>query len=102
MKIVWTDFVIQNLKDIFDYYFSNSNRKIAHSIREKILVSTKQLIHHPDSGQIEFNLQHLDKNHRYLVVCNFKVIYRPEVQIIIINDTFDSRQDPIKMNDDNI
>lgn len=68
----------KNLKHIFDYYASNANRKIAHSIRKKIVVSTKQLIHHPDSGQIKFNLWHLHKNHRFLVIRNFKVIYRTE------------------------
>ena len=46
------DFAIQNLKNIFDYYASNANRKIAHSIRKKILVSTKQLIHHPIPGKL--------------------------------------------------
>lgn len=97
MKIVWTDFAIQNLKLIFDYYALKANKKIAHSIRKEILFSTKQLIHHPDSGQIELNLQHLKKNYRYLVVGNFKVIYRKEAEIIIINDIFDARQDPIKM-----
>ena len=101
MKIVWTDFAIQNLKDIFDYYSSTTNKKVAHSIRKKILISTKQLINHPNSGQIEFNLQHLQKNHRYLVVGNFKVIYRTEAKIVIINDIFNSRRDPIKMTDEN-
>ncbi|WP_312823765.1 hypothetical protein [Epilithonimonas sp.] len=26
MKIIWTDFAIQNLKDIFDYYYKNEIR----------------------------------------------------------------------------
>lgn len=30
MKIIWTDFAIQNLKDIFDYYSKNANKKVAH------------------------------------------------------------------------
>jgi len=28
MKIIWTDFAIQNLKDIFDYYSKNANKKL--------------------------------------------------------------------------
>jgi len=50
MKIIWTDFAIQNLKDIFDYYCENANKKTAHKIRKQILASTKYLIQNPQSG----------------------------------------------------
>lgn len=29
MKIVWTDFAIRNLKDIFDYYSTQADKKVA-------------------------------------------------------------------------
>lgn len=75
MKIIWTDFAIQNLKDIFDYYTKNVNKKVAHKIRKQILASTKQLNQNPKSGQIELNLQKLNQDYRYLAVGNYKVIY---------------------------
>ncbi|MBP7174137.1 MAG: type II toxin-antitoxin system RelE/ParE family toxin [Cloacibacterium sp.] len=101
MKIIWTDFAIENLKDIFDYYSVKANKKIAHKIRKSIFASTKQLINHPKSGQIEFNLERLKQNHRYILSGNYKVIYRVFENQIIIYDVFDTRQDSIKMNDEN-
>ncbi|MDQ1096562.1 MULTISPECIES: type II toxin-antitoxin system RelE/ParE family toxin [Chryseobacterium] len=51
MKIVWTDFAIENLKSIFYYYAIKANRQVAHKIRKQILDSTRQLVHNPKSGQ---------------------------------------------------
>lgn len=101
MKIVWSDFAIRNLKDIFDYYSTNSNKKFAHKIRKQILKSSKQLQKNPNSGSIEPNLLILNKNHRYLVSGHYKLIYRIADNEIIINDIFDTRQNPSKMNDEN-
>jgi plasmid stabilization system protein ParE len=101
MKIVWTDFAIRNLKDIFDYYSTKVNKKVAHKIRKQILQSSKQLIHNPNSGPIEPNLTILNKNHGYLVSGHYKLIYRIVSDEIIINDVFDTRQNPAKMNDEN-
>jgi plasmid stabilization system protein ParE len=67
MIIIWTDFKIKNLKDIFDYYNTEVNKKIAHKIRREILQSTNQLKNNSKSGQIKFNLEKLEQNHRYLV-----------------------------------
>ncbi len=101
MKIIWTDFAIDNLKGIFDYYSENATKKVAHRIKKQILASTKQLIDYPESGQVEFNLQKLNQNHRYLVSGNYKIVYRINDDQVIISDVFDTRQDPIKMNDKN-
>ena len=100
MKIIWTDFAIKNLKDIFDYYSIKASKKVAHKIRKQIFESTKQLIKNPESGQIEFNLEKLKQNHRYLINGNYKIIYKVSVDQIIISDIFDARQNPIKMNDE--
>jgi len=97
MKIIWTDFAIQNLKDIFDYYSKNANKKVAHKIRKQILASTKQLIQNPESGQTELNLELLNQKYRYLVVGNYKVIYNFVQDEIRIVDIFDARQNPLKI-----
>lgn len=100
MKIVWTDFAVKNLKDIFDYYSTKANKKVAHKIRKQILESSKQLKNNPNSGQIEQSLTTLNENHRYLVSGNYKLIYRLMDDQVIINDVFDTRQNPSKMNDE--
>ncbi|AXG71124.1 ParE toxin of type II toxin-antitoxin system, parDE [Kordia sp. SMS9] len=100
MKIIWTDFAIENLKDIFDYFSNKVSNETAHKIRKQILNSTNQLINNPKSGQLEFNLQKLKQNHRYVVSGNYKIIYRIYAHQIIISDVFDTRQNPTKMNDE--
>ena len=101
MKIIWTDFAIENLKEIFDYYSIKASKKVAHKIRKQIFESTKQLVKNPKSGQTEINLEKLKQNHRYLVSGNYKVIYKVFEDEIIIVDIFDVRQNPSKMNDEN-
>ena len=100
MKIVWTNFAVKNLKDIFDYYSTKANKKVAHKIRRQILKSSKQLKNNPNSGQIEQSLKTLKENHRYLVSGTYKLIYRIMDNQVIINDVFDTRQNPSKMNDE--
>lgn len=100
MKIIWTDFAVENLKNIFDYYSKKANAKVAHKIRKTIIHSVKILITNPKLGQIEIYLEKLNQNHRYILAGNYKVIYRIEDDTIIINDVFDVRQNPIKMIDE--
>lgn len=99
MEIIWTDFAIQNLKTISEYYAEKASKRVAHKIRKEILNSTRQLKKHPESGQQELNLIQLKQEHRYIVAGNYKVIYRIEKEFIIIIDIFDTRQNPSKMAD---
>lgn len=99
MKIIWSEFAIENLKAIFEYYSHKANKKIAHKLRKQILESTKQLVHNPESGQIELYLDELKQNYRYVLSGNYKVIYRIVNDKIFINDVFDVRQNPDKMID---
>jgi len=100
MKVIWTDFAIESLKDIFDYYSLKAHKEVAHKIRKQILESTKQLKNNPESGQIEFNLEKLNKNHRYVTSGNYKVIYQIFENQVTINDVFDTRQNPVKIERD--
>lgn len=100
MEVNWTEFAIQNLKAIFDYYSKKASKKIAHQIRKRILDSTRQLENYPNSGQQELNLEKLNLKHRYVIAGNYKVIYRIEEKHVIVIDIFDTRQDPDKMIDE--
>lgn len=53
----------------------------------------------PKSGQIELELEKLHQHYRYLLIGNYKIIYRIETDFIIINDVFDTRQNPNKILD---
>ena len=100
MEIIWTDFAIENLKIIFDFYAIKVSKKVAHEIRLQILKTTKQLINHPTSGQKELYLEKLKQDYRYVLSGNYKIIYKVENSQIIISDVFDSRQNPDKMVDE--
>lgn len=100
MEIIWTDFAIENLKIIFEFYAVKANKKVAHNIRKKIFNTTKQLINHPNSGQKELYLEKLEKDYRYVLSGNYKIIYNVEDSKIIISDVFDSRQNPEKLIDE--
>ncbi|WP_336731744.1 type II toxin-antitoxin system RelE/ParE family toxin [Chryseobacterium sp. VD8] len=97
MKIIWTEFAIENLKIIFDYYASKANKNVAHKIRKQIFKSTKQLIQNPQSGQLELHLEKLNQQHRYILSGNYKIIYKLDHEYIIIHDVFDARQNPTTM-----
>ena len=58
-------------------------------------------INHPKSGQLEDSLKKLDEGYRYLVVGNYKLIYKEVKEGVLITDVFDTRQNPVKMNKPN-
>ena len=66
-------------------------------IKGDILDAADKLILHPLQGQKEHLLEHLDLEHRRLIVSHYKIIYRIVEEDIYITDIFDSRQDPDKM-----
>ncbi|TCO09825.1 type II toxin-antitoxin system RelE/ParE family toxin [Natronoflexus pectinivorans] len=100
MKIVWSDFSIEMLLEIYSYYKKKASPSIAKKIKTEILTATNQLKKHPTSGQIEMNLEMLNEGHRYLVKGNYKITYKEIPEGLLITDVFDTRQDPIKINDE--
>ncbi len=99
MEIIWTDFAIKNLKDIFDFYSITANKKVANKIKREIFTSVKLLVRYPELGQFELSLETLNEGYRYILSGNYKVIYKIQDKNIVISDLFDVRQNPIKMND---
>ncbi|MFN8843631.1 MAG: type II toxin-antitoxin system RelE/ParE family toxin [Chryseotalea sp.] len=71
--------------------------KVADKIRKSIFDGTKPLIKQPLIGAVEENLIDLGQEHRYIVVDNYKIIYRVIQLDIYITDIFDCRQNPKKM-----
>jgi toxin ParE1/3/4 len=97
MKIIWTGFAMDCVKTIYDYQLETEGRKRANRIKRGIISEPKVLIDHPAVGQVEEYLEALNLNHRYLVLGNYKIIYRIENTDIYIADVFDTRQDPEKL-----
>ncbi|MEI7503402.1 MAG: hypothetical protein WCJ61_08955, partial [Paludibacter sp.] len=49
MKVFWTKFALDSLKEIFTYYKDNVSVTIANNIKNSILLSTRQLEFQPQS-----------------------------------------------------
>jgi len=98
MKIIWSEFASEMLKETYLYHKEVAGIRIAKKLKSNIFSSTKQLKQHPDSGQIEPTLEVLNEEHRYVVAGHYKVVYKKVIEGILITDIFDTRQDPIKIN----
>ncbi len=98
-KVVWSDFAIQQLDTIFDYYLENANYKVARKLVRNILLETEKLINNQELGQEEELLKVKDKKFRYLLYKNYKIIYFDDKLELLIKvyDVFDTRQNPIKL-----
>ena len=97
MKVFWTKFALDSLKEIFTYYKDNVSLTIANNIKNSILLSTRQLEFQPQSGAIETILQHLNEEYRYIIRGNYKVMYKIQYEKLYITDVFDTRQNPAKI-----
>jgi toxin ParE1/3/4 len=99
MKILWTDFASGTLAEIYKYYKEVAGENVAQKIITDIFATTRQLGKHPYAGQLEETLKRLEEGHRYLVNGNYKIVYKVLNESILITDVFDTRQDPLKIND---
>jgi plasmid stabilization system protein ParE len=99
LKIYWTDFSKKELQNIFEYYKENASLKVAKSLTIGIAKEILKLKKQPEIGQIEELLVDRPNEFRYLVYKNYKIIYwiNKNEKRIEINDVFDSRQNPIKI-----
>lgn len=99
MKIIWTDFAKNELKQIFDYYKKEASQRVATKLTQTIVKETFKLSKHPKIGQKEDLLKSRSQSFRYLVVKNYKIIYwinESKFRIEIV-DLFDTRQNPVKI-----
>lgn len=97
MKITWTDFALKSLYEIYTFYKGSVNIRVANKIRTDIFSAVKQLKHQPYSGAIEMLLKSINEEYRYLIVGNYKIIYKILKTNIYITDVFDTRQNPEKI-----
>ena len=101
LKIKWTDFAKNELKNIYNYYYENVSVNTANKIVNGITNDVTVLENHPEIGQVEELLIGSEEKFRYLLSKrNYKLIYWINIKkrTIEIVDVFDVRQNPIKMN----
>ena len=95
-RILWSDFAINQLKDIFDYHLFNASSVPAKKLIQKIIDATILLEKNPKSGRKEDLLMKRPQEFRSLIVKNYKIIYWIDHEYCIINISmvFDTRQNP--------
>ena len=98
-KILWTDFSINQLKDIFDYHLIKASLNTAQKLVQRIIDATIILENNPKSGRKEDLLKDRTQEFRFIVVKNYKIIYwiDYEFSVIYISMVFDTRQNPKKI-----
>ncbi|PIV60683.1 MAG: type II toxin-antitoxin system RelE/ParE family toxin [Bacteroidetes bacterium CG02_land_8_20_14_3_00_31_25] len=97
INVVWSDSAIEELRNIYEYYYSKASKKVADKITNSIVDKTIMLEITPRMGQKEELLAHFKQEIRYLVQGNYKIVYLIKENIVSIATVFDCRQDPIKL-----
>jgi plasmid stabilization system protein ParE len=97
VRIEFTDFAKEQLRDIHSYYEKVASTRVAVKIVNKILDSVEQLSYLPGIGSNEQLLSAMGLKHKFLVSGNYKIIFRREGSVVYITDIFDCRQDPKKI-----
>jgi plasmid stabilization system protein ParE len=84
------------LEEVFDYYKLKANKKIASRIINGIVNQTTTLEKQPEIGQIENILENDEREFRYLVYTNYKILYyiNKNTHRVVIASVFDTRQNP--------
>jgi len=98
-KILWTDFAVNQLKDIFDYHLIKASPNIAKKLIHRIIDATIILENNPKSGRKEDLLNNRTQEFRFIIVKNYKIIYWIDYEFSIINISmvFDTRHNPTKI-----
>lgn len=97
IKVFWSELALNQLEQIFDYYKYKANIMVARKIVSALVDRTIQLKNNPQSGIKEPLLENRDKEYRFLVEGNYKIIYFRNNNYINISSVFDCRQNPEKL-----
>ena len=99
IKVFWTNFAKKELRKIFDYYKIKTSPRIAKNLVQGIVEKGNSLDFQTGIGQKEELLLDRPQEFRYLVYKSYKIIYyfNEEKNRIEINDVFDVRQYPLKI-----
>ena len=90
VKIIWTEFAIEDLRSIY-HYISMDSKRYADRFVEKLIERVEQLEAFPKSGRVvpEFSIETI----RELIEGNYRIIYKISTnQISIVRVHHSARQ----------
>ena len=98
-EIVWSNFAINQLDEIFEYYTEKVSLNVAKKLLKKLLTEPNRIVDNPEMFQIEELLIDREETYRYLICKNYKIIQSVDYKLkrIKIADVFDTRQNPVKI-----
>jgi toxin ParE1/3/4 len=97
VKVLWSDTSLAQLQDIFDYYNLRVSTNVATKIVKELVERSFILETNPLIGVKEPLLGKRQYEYRFIVVNNYKIIYRFNNNIARIVSVFDCRQNPRKV-----
>ena len=97
MTIIFIAEAERRLREIFNYYNLNASRKVALKIVNEIITETEIPETKPYIGIREPLLVNRRFNYFFIIIKNYKVIYRLSEELIIVSTVFDTRQNPRKI-----
>jgi len=97
LRVLWTNTASEHLKDVFNYYKTTANLTVARNIVKGIVQKTTSLSSQPRKGQREPLLTDRQKEYRYIVEDNYKIINWVELATVYIAAIFNTRQNPDKI-----
>ena len=96
VHVTWSTEALVDLETIYDFLAERSQSS-AQNVVEKLLSRSRQIETFPESGVEQRELQRADRQYRYLVEGNYKIIYRVSGQHAYIAAVFDTRINPDKL-----
>ncbi|MHA6246708.1 type II toxin-antitoxin system RelE/ParE family toxin [Pontibacter sp. CAU 1760] len=97
LKVVWTNTASAQLEGVFDFYKTTASLTVARKIVKSLVQKTASLAQQPRKGQREVLLADRQKEYRYLVEGNYKIIYWIDTVTVYVAAVFDTRQNPDKI-----
>ena len=86
----------KSTKKIYKHYSKEVSSEKAKEIVDQIVVRALSLVQFPERGRIDEDLRVLDKGHRFILERHYRIIYRIEVERILVTDVFSNWQNPKK------
>lgn len=94
-EILWDDYAIEDLKDVYDFNLEKFSIDFAVKIRTEILDTVSDIVF---TKQWQYD-DVLEKPYRRMVVRHYRIVYTEKSNIIRILRIFDNRQNPSKLKD---
>lgn len=97
VKVEFTDFAVQCLNEIFNYYEECVSTETAEKVVLAIVDKAEELANYPNLG----NLERYDETLKFILQYDFKILFKKIDKTIFITDIFHTSQHQDKIEERN-